>query len=352
MDAIAVGDTSKATTSKTRPASSSASGPQAAADNERRASRAVDAGRPLVDERVRGPAVPRHRVAPGGGGDVERLEESDGIDVAHVVAPSLPRRPRVWRMHGARGAAMLPPMRHHLSIAAAVSLALLAAIPAAAAVRSEHTLTLKLSAKTPKKSTGVDDHDPPAPLVRPPPARPPRCSSRRSSSRAARRERSSTPPPRGAAASRRCRPRAPPAARPAARIGGGTAAALTGTPFDPVRQQVAVYATTTGLAAILTGLQTAALPLKVKDNKITAVLPRICRPPGTAANGCATGDIVLKELDIKLDAKTKGSGSKAKRLITTPATCVGGKWSRRARPTPSPTATPRCARAARPAAAR
>ena len=109
-------------------------------------------------------------------------------------------------------------------------------------------------------------------------------------------------------------------------IGGGTAAALTGTPFDPLRQQVAVYATTTGLAAILTGLQTAVLPLKVKDNKITAVLPRICRPPGTAANGCATGDIVLKELDIKLDAKTKGTGSKAKRLITTPATCVGGKW--------------------------
>ena len=209
-------------------------------------------------------------------------------------------------------------MRHHLSIAVAVSLALLAAIPATAAVRSEHTLALKLSAKTPKKSTGAT------------------ITTRRTI----------TPPalrvtkivfalPAGTkfntAAATRCSLAALQAQGAAgcpagSAIGRGTAAAITGTPLDPIRQQVAVYATATGLAAILTGLQTAVLPLTVRANKITAVLPRICRPPGTLANGCASGDVILQQLDIKLDAKTKGTGSRKKRLITTPAKCVGGKW--------------------------
>ena len=214
-------------------------------------------------------------------------------------------------------------MRHHLSIAAAVSLALLAAIPAVAAVRNEHTLTLTLSAKTPKKSTGATITT----------------------------ERTPAPPAPGAkallvtrivfalpagtkfntAAATRCsvavlRAKGAAGCKANSAIGGGTAAALTGTPLDPIRQQVAVYATSTGLAAILTGLQTAVLPLKLKDNKITVDLPRICRPPGSVADDCATGDILLKELDITLDRKTKGSGSKTKRLITTPAKCIGGKW--------------------------
>ena len=81
-----------------------------------------------------------------------------------------------------------------------------------------------------------------------------------------------------------------------------------------------------GLAAVLTGLQTAVLALKLKDNKITAVLPRVCRPPGTPANDCATGDIVLKALDITLKAKTKGSGSKRQAAHHDAAKCVGGKW--------------------------
>lgn len=205
----------------------------------------------------------------------------------------------------------------------AVAATLLAAIPAAAAVRSEHTLTLKLSAKTTKKSTGATistDRN-----VTPPPAGAPALlvtkivfalpSGTKFNTAAATRCSVATLQAQGAAG---CKPRSA--------IGGGSATAITGTPFDPVRQQVAVYATNTGLAAILTGLQTAVLPLRLKDNKITAVLPRVCRPPGTAADGCSTGDIVLKGLDITLKATSKGSGSKVRRLITTPAKCTGGKW--------------------------
>lgn len=208
-------------------------------------------------------------------------------------------------------------------LAAAVAASLVVALPAVAAVRNEHTLTLKLSATLPKRSTGATITS----------------------------DRNFTPPPAGqkavlvtkivfalpagtkfnTAAATRCSVATLQAQGAAgcpanSSIGGGTAAAITGTPFDPVRQQVAVYATTTGLAAILTGIQTAVLPLKVKDNKITVVLPRICRPPGTVATDCATGDIVLTSLDIALKAKTKGSGSKVKRLITSPGKCVGGKW--------------------------
>lgn len=210
-----------------------------------------------------------------------------------------------------------------LPIAVAAGAVLLAAIPATAAVRSEHKLTLKLSAKTPKKSTGATIST----------------------------DRDYTPPAAGAqallvtkivfalpagtkfntAAATRCsvavlQAQGTAGCQAGSAIGGGSAYAITGTPLDPVRQQVAVYATSTGLAAVLTGLQTAVLALKVKDHRITAVLPRVCRPPGTSANGCPTGDIVLKGLDITLDAKTTGSGSKAKRLITSPAKCVGGKW--------------------------
>ena len=213
--------------------------------------------------------------------------------------------------------------RARLPIAAAVAATLLAAIPAAAAVRSEHTLTLKLSAKTTKKSTGATittDRNYTAPAAGAPAllvtkivfALP---AGTKFDTAAATRCSVAVLKAQGAAG-----------CKPDSAIGGGSAQAITGTPFDPVRQQVAVYATTTGLAAILTGLQTAVLPLKLKDNKITAVLPRVCRPPGTLADNCATGDIILKELDIKLDARTKGTGSKRKRLITSPATCVGGKW--------------------------
>lgn len=209
-------------------------------------------------------------------------------------------------------------MRHHPCVAAAVALALLAAVPAVAAVRSAHTLTLKLSAKTPKKSTGA--------TIR---------TSRTIAAPALRVTKIVFALPAGTrfdtAAATRCSVAVLQAQGAAgcpagSAIGDGTAAAITGTPLDPVRQNVAVYATATGLAAILTGLQTAVLPLTLKDNRITAVLPRVCRPPGTLGNGCASGDILLQALDITLDAKSRGSGARLKRLITTPAKCVGGRW--------------------------
>ncbi|MEA2142732.1 MAG: hypothetical protein QOI64_1162 [Solirubrobacteraceae bacterium] len=208
-------------------------------------------------------------------------------------------------------------------LTAAVAVALLAVIPAAAAVRSEHTLTLKLSAKTAKKSTGAvisTDRNFTAPAAGQKAVLVTKIvfafpSGTKFNTAAATGCSVATLQAQGAAG---C---------PAdSVIGGGTATAITGTPFDPVRQKVQVFATETGLAAILTGVQTAVLALKVKDNKITVVLPRVCRPPGTAANDCASGDIVLKSLDIGLDAKSKGSGSKVKRLITSPAKCVGGNW--------------------------
>jgi len=213
------------------------------------------------------------------------------------------------------------------ALAAAAALALLAAIPATAAVRNEHTLTLKPTAKTAKKSTGVTlrtDRNP-----APPPA----------GSKPLRVTKIVFALPEGTtfntAAATRCSLAALQAQGAAAcpantAIGGGTAVGITGTILGNVTQQVTVFATDTGMAALLTGIQSAVLPLTLSRHRITAVLPRLCLPPGTAANDCASGEAILKGLDITLRAKTKGSGSKAKRLITTPKTCRTGKWKSRA----------------------
>jgi len=211
--------------------------------------------------------------------------------------------------------------------AGTVALALLAVIPAGAAVRNEHTLTLKPSAKKTKTSTGAT----------------------------IRFDRNFTPPPAGTkpllvtkivfalpegtkfntAAATRCSLAALQAQGAAAcpadtAIGAGTAVGATGTILGNVTQQVAVFATDKGMAVVLKGLSSAVLPLTLSKHRITAVLPRICLPPGTPANGCASGEVVLKALDVTLKAKTRGSGSKVKRLITTPATCRTGKWKSRA----------------------
>ena len=130
-----------------------------------------------------------------------------------------------------------PRARARLPLAAAVAATLLSALPAAAAVRHEHTLTLKLTAKTTKKSTGATITT----------------------------DRNFTPPAAGSAAllvtkivfalpagtkfdtaaATRCsvvtlRAQGAAGCKPGSAIGGGSAAAITGTPFDPVRQQVAV----------------------------------------------------------------------------------------------------------------
>ena len=111
-------------------------------------------------------------------------------------------------------------------------------------------------------------------------------------------------------------------------IGEGKAVIATNVAVLPtIDEDVAMFATKTGMAAVLTGLQTFVLPVKVAGRKITVDLPRLCVPPGTVADNCPTGEAVLKSLKVKIKAKTRGSGSKTKRLITTPATCVGGKWT-------------------------
>lgn len=215
------------------------------------------------------------------------------------------------------------PVRACLLLIAAIAATLLAVNPVAAALRSEHTLKLKLSAKTTKKSTGATISTTRT------------LSPADAAAKAVRVTKIVFALPAGTkfntAAATRCsvaalQARGAAGCKAGSAIGGGTAEAITGTPFDPIRQQVAVYATKSGLAAILTGVQTAVLPLKLKGNKITAVLPRICRPPGTLANDCASGDILLKALDVTLKAKTRGKGSKLKRLITAPASCAGGRW--------------------------
>ena len=173
--------------------------------------------------------------------------------------------------------------------AGTVALVLLAVIPAGAAVRNEHTLTLKPSAKKTKTSTGAT----------------------------IRFDRNFTPPPAGTkpllvtkivfalpegtkfntAAATRCSLAAlqaqGAAACPAGRaIGAGTAVGATGTILGNVTQQVAVFATDKGMAVVLKGLTSAVLPLTLNKHRITAVLPRICLPPGTPANGCASGEVV------------------------------------------------------------
>jgi hypothetical protein len=217
--------------------------------------------------------------------------------------------------------------RTRLSIAAAVSAALVAAIPAAGAVRKEHTFKLTLSAKTTKTSTGATfstDRNYTAPPAGTKPllvtkvvfALP---AGTKVNTAAATRCSLSTLQSQGAAG-----------CRAGTAIGSGSAVAITGTALDPVSEHIDVFATSGGMAAILTGLQTIVLPLKVSANKLTATLPRLCLPPGTLADNCSKGESVLKTLDIKIKAKTKGSGAKAKRLLTTPASCSGGKWTSRA----------------------
>ena len=220
------------------------------------------------------------------------------------------------------------PSRSRLSISVIASATLLAAIPAAAAVRNEHKFKLTLTQETVKTSTGLTlttDRNYTAPAAGTKPllvtkvvfALPP---GSKINTAAARRCSISVLRTQGAAG-----------CRSGTAIGSGDAVAITGTALDPVKEKVEVFVTKNdGMAALLTGLQTVVIPLKVKANKLSATLPRLCLPPGTPANNCAAGEIVLKTLKITLKAKTTGSGATTKRLITTPATCVGGKWKSRA----------------------
>ena len=212
--------------------------------------------------------------------------------------------------------------RTRLLTAVGVAAALTAALPAAAAVRNEHKFKLTLTAKQPKKSTGVTFSSDRANYAIPPGTAPLRVTKTvfalplgtRINPRAARACSISTLQSQGAAG---C-----PAG---SQVGSGSAVAITNLAALPsVPEQVQLFATSTGLVAFLTGTKTIILKLSIKANKITAVVPRLCL--GTGADPCTVGEAVLKTLKITIRPKTSGT----RRLVTTPASCVGGKWTSRA----------------------
>ena len=217
--------------------------------------------------------------------------------------------------------------RTRLLTAIGVAAVLTAALPAAAAVRNDHKFKLTLTATKPKQSTGVTFSSDRANYVAPPAGTAPLTVTRtvfslplgtRINTAAATRCSISILETQGAAG-----------CRAGSAIGSGEAVAITGVPgLDPLTEQIQIFATRTGLAAFLTGLKTVVIPLTVRANKITAVVPRLCL--GTGANPCATGEAVLKSLKITIRAKTTRRGGIVRRLVTTPATCVGGKWTSRA----------------------
>lgn len=112
------------------------------------------------------------------------------------------------------------------------------------------------------------------------------------------------------------------------KIGSGTASAITGlVSLDPVPFTVTVFASSTGLLAHLAGLQTSVIELGMKGSRITADVPRTCLPPGTPADNCRLGDVVLKTLNVKLAARRSGRRS----LITTPRRCPSTRvWTYKA----------------------
>jgi hypothetical protein len=219
-------------------------------------------------------------------------------------------------------------IRRRLVLAAAVVAGLGVAVPVSAAVVNEQTFKLTPSSKKPKASSGITfSTDRKNYTVPAPPAKPVTV------------QRTVFMLPAGSkidvtaasACSLSVLAKQGAAGCPGKSIGSGKAIIVTNVPVLPsIEEDVAMFATKTGMAAQLTGLQTLTLPVKVAGRKITVDVPRLCLPGGTPANNCATGEAVLKSLNVKIKAKTKGSGSKSKRLITTPANCVGGKWTSRA----------------------
>ena len=219
-------------------------------------------------------------------------------------------------------------MRRRLAVAAAVAAALGLAVPVSAAVVNEQTFKLTLSSSKPKSSSGVTfSTDRKNYKVPAPPAAPVTV------------QRTVFMLPAGSkinvAAASACSisvlSKQGAAGCAGKSIGSGSAVIVTNVPVLPsISEAVEMFATKTGMAAVLTGLQTLVLPVKVSGRKLTVDVPRLCLPGGTPANNCAKGEAVLKSLKVKIKAKTKGSGSTAKRLITTPASCAGGTWVSRA----------------------
>jgi hypothetical protein len=218
--------------------------------------------------------------------------------------------------------------RRRLVVAAVVAAGLGVAAPAGAAVVSEQSFKLRLSSKKEKASSGITfSTDRKGYTVPAPPARPVTVqrtvfmlpAGSKIDLKAASACSISVLQKQGAAG---CSGKS---------IGSGKAVVVTNVAALPsIPEDVEMFATKTGMAAVLTGLQTLVLPVAVAGRKLTVDVPRLCLPGGTPANSCAKGEAVLKSLNVKIKAQTKGSGSKTRRLITTPANCVGGKWVSRA----------------------
>lgn len=220
------------------------------------------------------------------------------------------------------------PSRRRLFVASTAAVSLLAVLPAAAAIRSEQTFKLTLTSERPRTSTGVVFSTDRAAYMPPATGKPLTVS----------RVVFSLPPGTriNTAAARRCsvavlERQGAAGCRAGSQIGSGTAVAITGTPLDPVNETVQLFATRAGMAAFLSGLQTAVIPMTVRANRITAQLPRFCLPPGTPADDCSAGEAVLKSLSVTIRARTRGTGRRARRLVTTPRTCPASRtWTSRA----------------------
>lgn len=214
-------------------------------------------------------------------------------------------------------------MKTRVGALAAGALVLLAlAVTAVGATLNEHKFSMSFSKKTPATSTGIkfstdrytykapasDEKANPvtkivftlAPGTRTDPSVVPLCKQ------SALEESGATACPKGS------------------KVGTGKAVVITGVDiFDPVEEDVAIFATRGGLLAHLTGLQSAVIPLTLKGNKLTAVVPRVCLPGGTPADDCSKGEAVLTELTATLAARSKGR----KALVRTPPTCPSTrKW--------------------------
>jgi hypothetical protein len=111
-------------------------------------------------------------------------------------------------------------------------------------------------------------------------------------------------------------------------VGSGKAQAISGLiDLDPIDMDVTVYAARNGLLAHLGGASPMNIAMSMKDNTITADVPRTCSPGGSLADNCSNGDIVLKTLSVKLNARKRGSRA----LIRTPRRCpASGVWTNKA----------------------
>jgi hypothetical protein len=218
--------------------------------------------------------------------------------------------------------------RRRLAAAAAVAAGLGLAVPVSAAVVTQQTFKLTLSSSTPKSSSGVTfSTDRKGYTVPAPPAAPVTVKRTVFQLPAG----SKIDVTAAAACSLSVLAKQGAAGCTGKSIGGGKAVIVTNVPVLPtITEDVDMFATKTGMAAVLTGLQTLVLPVRIAGRKLTVDVPRLCLPGGTPADSCAKGEAVLKSLKVKIKAKSKGSGSKTKRLVTTPANCVGGKWVSRA----------------------